>query len=60
MIYKYNIKIVILRTNKIIYICDDYITIYLLFAHFIKSNNNYIYQLKSIDIVIIISDILNR
>lgn len=60
MIEEYDIKIVILGINKVAHVCDNHIIIYLLSAHFIKFNNNNIHQLKSIDVVITMSGILNR
>lgn len=57
---EYNIAIVILRINKIVYIYDDYVTIYLSFVHIDKFNKNHIYQLNSINIVITTPGALNR
>ena len=58
--WEYDIEIMILEISKIVYIFNNYITIYLLFAHFIKSNNNYIYQPNNTNIIIFILGILNR
>lgn len=47
-------------TNEVTHIYDDYVTINLPFAHSIKSNNNYIYQLNNSDIIITILGTLGR
>lgn len=57
---KYDVGIMILETNKVIYICDNHMTIYLPFVYSIEFNNNNIYQPNSINIVIIIPGALSR
>ena len=37
-----DIRIVILRINKVMPVCDNYVTIHLPFAPSIKSNNKYL------------------
>lgn len=49
-----------LGISKVVYVCDNYIIIYLSSTHFIKSYNNYIYQPNNIDIVIITPSALVR
>ena len=42
------------------HICDNHITIYLPFPHFIESNNNHIQQFKNNDIAITTLGALGR
>ena len=49
-----------LGTNKITYVYNNYIIIYLPSTHSIESNNNYIHQPKSTNIVITMPDILGK